>query len=77
MPRLSVLAVDHEHRHEHRHHDAHDHEHGHSHGLIDPSITRSREGIRAASLSLAVLGLAALARRRCSFSAAASRCWPI
>jgi divalent metal cation (Fe/Co/Zn/Cd) transporter len=35
---------------------------GHSHGLIDDSIKRSREGIRAASLSLAVLGLAAIAQ---------------
>ena len=30
--------------------------HGHSHGLIDPSIKRSREGVRAVSLSLLVLG---------------------
>jgi cation diffusion facilitator family transporter len=37
-------------------------EHGHSHGLIDESIKRSREGIRAVSLSLGVLGLAALAQ---------------
>jgi cation diffusion facilitator family transporter len=29
--------------------------HGHSHGLVDPSITRSREGVRVVSLSLAVL----------------------
>jgi cation diffusion facilitator family transporter len=36
--------------------------HGHSHGLIDESIKRSREGIRAVSLSLGVLGLAALAQ---------------
>jgi divalent metal cation (Fe/Co/Zn/Cd) transporter len=33
---------------------------GHSHGLVHDSIKRSREGIRAASLSLAVLGLAAI-----------------
>lgn len=32
---------------------------GHSHGLIDDSIKRSREGVRAVSLSLLVLGLAA------------------
>ncbi len=32
--------------------------HGHSHGLIDDSIKRSREGVRAVSLSLLVLGLA-------------------
>jgi cation diffusion facilitator family transporter len=33
-----------------------DHDHDHSHGLVDPSIVRSRAGIRAVSLSLAVLG---------------------
>ena len=47
--------------------DSHDHDrdhggHAHSHGLIDESIKRSREGIRAVSLSLAVLGLAAIAQ---------------
>jgi cation diffusion facilitator family transporter len=36
------------------------HEHAHSHGLIDPSIKRSRAGLRAVGLSLAVLGLTAL-----------------
>src|SRR5829696_6454818 len=36
--------------------------HGHSHGLVDPSIVRSRAGIRAVSLSLAVLAAAALAQ---------------
>jgi cation diffusion facilitator family transporter len=35
---------------------------GHSHGLVDDSIKRSREGIRAVALSLAVLGLAAIAQ---------------
>lgn len=44
---------------EHRHRP---HEHGHSHGLVDESIKRSREGIRAVSLSLVVLGLAAIAQ---------------
>jgi cation diffusion facilitator family transporter len=34
-------------------------EHGHSHGLVDRSIVRSREGVKAVSLSLAVLGAAA------------------
>lgn len=33
----------------------HAHGHGHSHGMIDPSITRSREGLRAVSWSLLVL----------------------
>jgi cation diffusion facilitator family transporter len=34
----------------------------HSHGLIDPSIKRSREGLWAVGLSLAVLGLTGLAQ---------------
>ena len=34
---------------------SHGHGHGHSHGLIDSSITRSREGLRTVSLSLLVL----------------------
>jgi cation diffusion facilitator family transporter len=38
---------------------AHSHEHGHSHGLVDRSIMRSREGVKAVALSLAVLGLTA------------------
>jgi cation diffusion facilitator family transporter len=38
---------------------AHVEEHGHSHGLVDPSIRRSRQGLRAVGLSLAVLGLTA------------------
>jgi cation diffusion facilitator family transporter len=33
------------------------HDHGHSHGLIDDSIKRSREGVRAVALALAVLAL--------------------
>jgi len=37
-----------------------DHGHGHDHGLVDPSILRSRAGVRAVSLSLAVLLAAAL-----------------
>lgn len=36
-------------------HTGHDHAHGHSHGIIDASITRSREGLRAVSWSLLVL----------------------
>jgi cation diffusion facilitator family transporter len=34
--------------------------HGHSHGLIDESVKRSREGLRAVAISLAVLALGAL-----------------
>lgn len=36
--------------------------HGHTHGLLDPSIKRSRAGVRAVLLSLLVLGLTALAQ---------------
>jgi len=34
--------------------------HGHSHGRIDPSITRSRDGLRVVATSLAVLGVTAI-----------------
>jgi cation diffusion facilitator family transporter len=53
---------DHDHPHEHRHGHGHGHgghAHGHSHGLVDPSIKRSREGLRAVSISLVVLSLTA------------------
>jgi cation diffusion facilitator family transporter len=48
--------------HDHADHGHHHHhgDHGHSHGLIDRSIKRSREGLRAVGLSLVVLGLTAL-----------------
>ena len=46
----------HDHDEERHHHGGH----GHSHGLVDPSIKRSREGLRAVGLSFAVLGLTAL-----------------
>ena len=43
--------------------DDHAHEdHGHAHGLVDPSIKRSREGLRAVSISLLVLGVTAVAQ---------------
>jgi cation diffusion facilitator family transporter len=41
---------------EHAHADG---EHGHSHGLVDRSIVRSRAGIKAVSISLAVLSVTA------------------
>ncbi len=57
---------DHRHGHEDGHGHQHEHGHhrhaGHSHGLIDPSIVRSRDGVKAVSVSLAVLTLAALAQ---------------
>jgi cation diffusion facilitator family transporter len=52
-PIRSLEDADHEHA-------AHDHEHGHTHGLVDPSIVRSRAGVRAVSASLAILAATAL-----------------
>jgi cation diffusion facilitator family transporter len=49
----------------HEHHDdehGHGHGHGHSHGLVDPSILRSRAGVRAVLVSLGVIGVAAVAQ---------------
>ena len=40
-------------------HDHDGHEHGHTHGRVDPSIVRSRAGVRAVTWSLAILGLTA------------------
>jgi cation diffusion facilitator family transporter len=37
-------------------------DHGHVHGRVDPSILRSRAGLRAVALSLGILGLTALAQ---------------
>jgi len=51
---------DHDHDHDHDHGHSSSHEHGHSHGLVDRSILRSREGIKAVLRSLGVLGLTAL-----------------
>jgi len=48
----------HAHEHDHGHH----HGHGHSHGLVDPSIARSREGVRVVVASLALLGATAAAQ---------------
>jgi cation diffusion facilitator family transporter len=50
------------HPHDHPHEHGHSHGpegHGHSHGLVDRSIVRSHEGVKAVSISLAVLGVAA------------------
>lgn len=47
---------------EHDHPHDHGHVHGHSHGLVDPSVVRSRAGIRAVALSLAILALTAFAQ---------------
>ena len=48
-------GVSHQHGHEHGHGDGH----GHTHGLVDASIKRSRAGLRAVGLSLAVLAATA------------------
>jgi len=65
----------HDEPHDHLDHGGHDHDHprgrehshghgdhGHSHGLINRSILRSREGLKAVACSLGVLGLAAAAQ---------------
>jgi cation diffusion facilitator family transporter len=45
------------------HDEARDHDHhGHSHGLVDRSILRSREGLKAVAWSLGILGAAAVAQ---------------
>jgi cation diffusion facilitator family transporter len=64
--------VKHDHQHgDHAGHDDHEDGHGHSHGsgghghthgLVDRSIIRSREGVKAVALSLLILGLAAVAQ---------------
>lgn len=60
------LSHSHHHHGPHTHDAAHQGHHhgggGHTHGLVDPSIKRSREGLKAVGLSLAVLGAAAAAQ---------------
>jgi cation diffusion facilitator family transporter len=46
---------DHDHDHVEGHGQAHEVGHGHTHGLVDPAIVRSRAGVKAVALSLAVL----------------------
>jgi len=56
--RVSRDHQDHDHGDlEHGHGPGH---HGHSHGMVDRSIVRSRAGIQAVSVSLAVLVVASL-----------------
>lgn len=57
--------------HEHPHGHGHPHAHGHSHGLVDESIKRSREGVRAVLLALGVLALTA-ALQAVAFAASGS-----
>ena len=44
------------------HGDQHSHAHSHLHGLVDRSIVRSRAGVRAVSISLAILAATAAAQ---------------
>ena len=63
LPAADVdLQSSHEHDQSHGHDHVHSHAHGHSHGLVDRSIVRSREGVKAVGLSLAILGFAAVAQ---------------
>ena len=67
--RHGVWTHDHHHHGPHRHarlpfrsHEEADHDHGdhgHTHGLVDPSIIRSRAGVRAVGISLAILAATA------------------
>ncbi len=64
LPRHDPHDRDHQGAHDHGHGHPHDHGHapghaGHSHGLVDRSILRSRAGIKAVSISLAVLSVTA------------------
>jgi cation diffusion facilitator family transporter len=43
-------------------HEQGEEDHGHSHGLVDRSILRSREGLKAVAISLVVLGAVAFAQ---------------
>ncbi len=61
MPQPATLGAERRDQ-DHDHHHGHDHDDGHSHGLVHDSIKRSREGVRAVLISLAVLGLAATAQ---------------
>lgn len=56
------MGETHDHGHgPHRHPVGHSHAgHGHSHGLVDPSIARSRDGVRTVAVSLVVLGVTAV-----------------
>jgi divalent metal cation (Fe/Co/Zn/Cd) transporter len=60
--RSRPVASDHDHPHDCDHRGVSHAEHGHSHGLVDRSIVRSREGVKAVLISLGVLALAAAAQ---------------
>ena len=58
LRRSAPVERGHVHHHDHAHGDAH----GHSHGLVDRSIVRSREGVKAVAISLGILGVAGIAQ---------------
>lgn len=58
LRRSALIAPTHQHGADHDR--SHGHEHGHSHGLVDRSIVRSREGVKAVAISLGILGLTAV-----------------
>jgi cation diffusion facilitator family transporter len=64
MSHSTICVLNPFHSHEDEGHPDHDGqvEQGRSHGLIDPTITRSRAGIQAVSISLAVLTVTAVAQ---------------
>jgi cation diffusion facilitator family transporter len=57
-----ALVHDHPHSGPHTHVGIDERGHGHSHGLVDESIKRSREGVKAVGLSFAVLAATAAAQ---------------
>jgi hypothetical protein len=65
--RHSLVIADHTHAHDdHNHGFIHDHgecprshAYGHSHGLVDPSIVRSRDGVKTVAISLGILAVTA------------------
>jgi cation diffusion facilitator family transporter len=57
LPIRSHDAANHHPDHDHDH--GHDHGHGHTHGRVDPSIIRSRDGVRTVAWSLAILAATA------------------
>ena len=69
LHRHGSLRHAHPHAGPHEHHSRHDREHAHSepghshsHGLVDESIKRSREGVRAVTIALGILAATAVAQ---------------
>lgn len=61
MSHTATCALDPQHTHEHAETHEHAHHHdGHSHGLVDRSIMRSRAGLRAVGVTLAILTATAI-----------------